>query len=188
VFDAGRGAQANCVGRGATAAGGQLELSGFGRSFVARRIEQWSYRRRAVDLEADRRRAPDVLRAVERRERGFEDRDCAADERARRWPAVEARPLLFARRLRCRPSAVSRATSLLKLLSSPRAVLSWTSSASLFPSKLLNHSRQEIGCSRSPPLHPGKSRRIIPVSPLRPVPLTHAGCAFRDSAQRRIAS
>lgn len=58
-------------------------------------------------------------------------------------------PLL---RLFCRPSAVRRATSLLKLLLPPRASLSWTSSARLFSSKEANQSFHEIGWSLPAPL------------------------------------
>jgi hypothetical protein len=53
---------------------------------------------------------------------------------------------------RARALAVSRDTSLLKLLCPPRAVLSWTTSASPFSSKALNQSCQEISWSLSAPL------------------------------------
>ena len=48
---------------------------------------------------------------------------------------------------------------------------------------------KEIGSSEFSQEKPGKSRRIIPMSPdLRPVPLTQAGWALRASAHRRISS
>jgi hypothetical protein len=84
--------------------------------------------------------------------------------------------------------AFSRPTSLLKLLCSPPAVSSCTSSARLLSSNFSNQSSQSMRCSESAPLYPGKSRRIMPVSPPPPVPRTHAGCALRSSAHWRISS
>jgi hypothetical protein len=91
-------------------------------------------------------------------------------------------------RLRFSFSAVSRLTSLLKLLFRPPAVSSWTSKASLFSSNFRNQSSQETSSRESPPAKPGKSRRIIPTSSPLPVFLTQLGFALRSSAQRRISS
>jgi len=87
-------------------------------------------------------------------------------ERERPWPDFEReepereeaeRPLAFVRpRDPPRPefccSAVSRDTSLLKLLCSPRAVCSWCSSASPRSSNFSKKSSQAISCRESPPL------------------------------------
>jgi hypothetical protein len=88
----------------------------------------------------------------------------------------------------CCACAVSREISLLKLLFCPCAVWSWYRSASPFSSKALNHSSHDTSSSESAPLYPGKSRRIIPISPLPPVRRTHDGFAPRSSAHRRISS
>ncbi|MGE5111974.1 MAG: hypothetical protein ACM3JB_14020 [Acidobacteriaceae bacterium] len=88
----------------------------------------------------------------------------------------------------CRPAAVSRAINLLKLLFWPPAVVSWCKSARPFSSNERNQSSHEISSSESPPENPGKSSRIMPVSPFLPVPRTHAGRAPRSSAHRRISS
>src|SRR3989449_6333539 len=85
-------------------------------------------------------------------------------------------------------SAVWRLTSLLKLLISPLAVSSCTISARFLSSKLSNHSSQEISSRDSPPLYPGKSRRIMPTSSATPVPLTRDGRAPRSSAHCLISS
>jgi hypothetical protein len=92
------------------------------------------------------------------------------------------------RLLGCRPAAVSRAISLLKLLFWPPTVVSWCNSARPFSSNERNQSSQEISSSESAPENPGKSSRIMPVSPLLPVPRTQAGRAPRSSAHRRISS
>jgi hypothetical protein len=107
--------------------------------------------------------------------------------RAREVPEVPA--LRLARLLpRARALAVSRPTSLLKLLCPPRANWSCTSRARLFSSKALNQSSQPMCSSESAPLKPGKSRRIMPVSEALPVPRTHAGLAPRSSAHWRMSS
>jgi hypothetical protein len=105
-------------------------------------------------------------------------------------PAVEARTLLRLARLlpRVRALAVSRPISLLKLLCSPRAVWSCTSNANFISSNFSNQSSHSILCREPEPEYPGKSSRIIPVSPPPPVPRTHAGAASRSSAHSRISS
>jgi hypothetical protein len=90
--------------------------------------------------------------------------------------------------LRPPDAAPSREISLLKLLFSPPAVVSWCSSASPFSSNERNQSSQEISSSESAPEYPGKSSRIMPGSSPPPVPRTHAGRAPRSSAQLRISS
>ncbi|HWR14258.1 MAG TPA: hypothetical protein VN577_05495 [Terriglobales bacterium] len=84
--------------------------------------------------------------------------------------------------------AVSRETSLLKLLFWPRAVVSWCRSARPRSSNFSNQSSHEISSRESAPLYPGKSRRRIPISFSAPVRRTHAGRAPRSSAHVRISS
>jgi hypothetical protein len=88
---------------------------------------------------------------------------------------------------RWRVSAVSRATSLLKFDRSPPEVCSWYTSARFDSSNLRNQSSHEIGRSLPSPLNPGKSIRMIPVSP-SPVPITSEGVPPRSSAHRLICS
>ena len=153
--------------------------------------------RRGDDLVAlaERRLVPllEVLRAVEREPLRFALDDDAEREVADRPPRVLAMPLpRLARREvrwpRSLAAMVSRPTILLKLLRSPPAVVSCTSSARLLSSNLSKNSSQLISSRLSPPEYPGKSRRTMPTSPLPPVRRTAAGCASRSCAQRWISS
>jgi hypothetical protein len=126
-----------------------------------------------------RDRLPAVRDFPVRREVGRELRDAAPADA----PLLDARRLPWSADL-----AFSRPTSLLKLLFCPRAVWSCTSKARLLSSNFSNQSSHSMASSESAPLYPGKSRRIMPVSPPPPVPRTHAGCAPRSSAHCRISS
>jgi hypothetical protein len=106
-----------------------------------------------------------------------------------RDPAPLRDALRLVRTPRARASAVSRATSLLKLLISPPRVVSCSTSASPDSSNLSNHSSQEISSSDSSPEYPGRSMRMIPISSPSPaVRFTCAGFPPRSSAQLRISS
>jgi hypothetical protein len=102
-------------------------------------------------------------------------------------PLAAARLVPRCERL-CAAAAVLRLTSLLKLLFCPPAVSSCTRRASPLFSNLSNHSSHETSSRESPPLYPGKSRRMTPGSLPRSVARTAAGLALRSSAQRRISS
>src|SRR5947209_7639130 len=84
--------------------------------------------------------------------------------------------------------AVSRLTSLLKLLCWPSAVVSCTNSAKPLSSNFWSHSSHSMCSSDCSPLNPGKSRRRMPTSSPPPVPRTQAGRALRSSAHWRISS
>jgi len=84
--------------------------------------------------------------------------------------------------------AVSRLTSLLKLLRSPEAVSSCTSNASPRSSNFSKKSSHSMCSSESTPLYPGKSIRNIPGSSSLSVRFTAAGEAPRSSTQLRISS
>jgi hypothetical protein len=95
----------------------------------------------------------------------------------------------FARRPWSCSSIVSRETSLLKWLISPPAVRSCTINARFDSSNLPNQSSQSIRSSLPSPEYPGKSMRIIPMSPSPLlVRFTAAGQPPRRSTQLRISS
>lgn len=118
-------------------------------------------------------------------------RDRDSDRRARAPPWRRDRPRPLARRDVRRPSArasaVSRPTSLLKLERCPPEVRSSKTNARLASSNFRSHSSHGIFRSLPSPDHPGKSIRMIPVSP-SPVPMTSAGQPPRSSTHLRISS
>jgi len=110
--------------------------------------------RRPVDRELDDLRPADdpaLLDFDVARDEVLRAPPFAADEVFRPEVREELRDVPV-RRLFCRPCAVRRATSLLKLLLPPRASVSCTSSARLFSSKEANQSSQEMGWSLPAPL------------------------------------
>jgi len=140
----------------------------------------------ALFLDVRGRDEPEFEREPEDRE--LEDREVEdREEEDREGVAVPPDEFAF------RPdgadsSTESLLTSLLKLLVLPFAIFCCTTRARLLSSNCSNHSSQLTSSRESPPLYPGKSRRMIPISPSPSVLRTAAGFAPLSSAHRRISS